>query len=124
MRAIGLATVIASKHENFSAGDQVTGLVGWTEYIVGHPALNDWNKVPLSNLSAEIILGPLGLTGLTAYFGLFELGRPVAGDAVLVSGAAGATGSGVVQLAKLAGCRVVGIAGGAEKVDRQGKVWC
>jgi len=115
MRALGIATVVESKNASFAPGDRLTGLVGWTEYVVGHPVLNGWTRVPLAALPDEVVLGPVGLTGLTAYFGLFDLGKPQPGDVVLVSGAAGATGSVVVQLAKLAGCRVVGIAGGADK---------
>jgi len=115
MRALGIATVQASKNADFAPGDRFTGLVGWSEYAVGHPVLLGWNKVP-QGVPEEIVLGPLGLTGLTAYFGLFDLGKPLAGDVVLVSGAAGATGSAVVQLAKISGCRVVAIAGGADKV--------
>ena len=72
------------------------------------------NKLP-PGAPLELAMSALGLTGLTAYFGLLEVGRPVAGETVVVSGAAGATGSAVGQIAKIKGCRAIGIAGGAEK---------
>lgn len=115
MRALGTATVVASKNPKFVPGDRFYGITGWSEYVVGHPQLYGWVKIPDASLTEEVILGPLGLTGRTAYFGFLDVGKPLPGDNVLVSGAAGATGSAVVQLAKKAGCRVVGIAGGAQK---------
>ena len=116
MRAGGMAQVIESKHAKFKAGDLINYLCGWQEYVIIEPdarTLVPATKIP-GHLDPALILA-LSLTGLTAYFGLFEIGQPRRGETVLVSGAAGATGSVVGQIAKLKGCRVIGIAGGAEK---------
>jgi NADPH-dependent curcumin reductase len=113
MRALGAGEVIASNHPGLAAGDHVTGLLGVQEFSVVHgDALMkvDPNLVPL-----PVYLGALGMPGMTAYFGLLDIGRPAEGETVVVSGAAGAVGSVVGQIAKLKGCRVVGIAGGPEK---------
>lgn len=112
MRGSGIAEVVESNNGRFAVGDLVFGTTGWTEYLVTDG--RDLTKVE-TELSPTAVLSVLGTTGVTAYCGLFKVGRPVAGDTVLVSGAAGATGSVVGQLAKIAGCRAVGIAGGAEK---------
>jgi NADPH-dependent curcumin reductase CurA len=112
MRGSGIGEVIESNGGRFAKGDLVFGTTGWTDQLVTDGA--DLTKVTTS-LSPTAVLSVLGTTGVTAYCGLFKVGRPVAGDTVLVSGAAGATGSIVGQLAKIAGCRVVGIAGGADK---------
>ena len=113
MRAGGLGRVEASKNERFQPGDIVSGLLGVQEVAtIDGKQLRTINP-DLAPLTTN--LGVIGMTGLTAYFGLLEVGAPKAGDTVLVSGAAGATGSVVGQIAKLKGCRVVGIAGGAEK---------
>lgn len=112
MRGSGIAEVVESNGGRFAVGDVVAGLTGWTEQLVSDGA--GLEKVS-PDLPPTAMLSVLGTTGMTAYCGLFKLGVPVAGDTVVVSGAAGATGSVVGQLAKLAGCRVVGIAGGAEK---------
>eukprot|EP00013_Stygamoeba_regulata_P021014 CAMPEP_0177651226 /NCGR_PEP_ID=MMETSP0447-20121125/12416_1 /TAXON_ID=0 /ORGANISM="Stygamoeba regulata, Strain BSH-02190019" /LENGTH=340 /DNA_ID=CAMNT_0019154255 /DNA_START=121 /DNA_END=1143 /DNA_ORIENTATION=- len=114
MRAGFFGVVEESQAEGFSVGDAVTGLGAWCEYLVRSPLEAGWTRLP-AGTTAEQALAACGMTTFTAYFGLMDLGRPKAGDAVLVSGAAGATGSFVVQFAKLAGCYVVGIAGGAEK---------
>ena len=112
MSATGIGEVIESNASRLPVGTKVMGSLGWQRY-----AVMDAQKLEAITSDAPLSahLGPLGGTGLTAYFGLFRVGRPVPGDTVLVSGAAGATGSIVGQLAKLAGCRVVGIAGGPEK---------
>lgn len=112
MRGSAIGEVIESRHPGFAAGDMVMGQTGWTEF-----ALSDGTGLTKIDtaLPPTAMLSVLGTTGLTAYCGLFKVGRPVAGDTVLVSGAAGATGSIVGQLARIAGCRAVGIAGGAEK---------
>lgn len=113
MRAAALGRVVASKHPDFAEGDHVTGTFGVQEYAVsdGRGVLvADPARAPL-----PAYLGVLGLTGLTAYFGLLDVGKPRAGDTVVVSGAAGAVGSVVGQIAKHLGCRVVGIAGGERK---------
>jgi NADPH-dependent curcumin reductase CurA len=114
MRGSGIAEVVASNGGRFAVGDLVFGTTGWTEYLVTDG--KELTKVE-TEISPTAVLSVLGTTGLTAYCGLFKVGKPVAGDTVLVSGAAGATGSIVGQLAKIAGCRVVGIAGGPEKCD-------
>jgi NADPH-dependent curcumin reductase CurA len=114
MRGYCSGEVIESNNAEFPVGARVAGSFGWQEYVV-----SDGTSIPLQKIADDIDLpaamGLLGVTGLTAYFGLKELGAPKQGDVVLVSGAAGATGSVVVQLAKIAGCHVVGIAGSAEK---------
>jgi NADPH-dependent curcumin reductase CurA len=112
MRGSGICEVLESRNGRFQKGDWVFGTTGWTEHLV-HTG-QDLTKVE-TDLSPTSVLSVLGTTGVTAYCGLFKVGKPVAGDTVLVSGAAGATGSIVGQLAKIAGCRAVGIAGGPEK---------
>lgn len=112
MRGSGIAEVVESNNGRFAVGDMVFGTTGWTEYMVTDGA--ELTKVE-TELPPTAVLSVLGITGVTAYCGLFKVGKPVAGDTVLVSGAAGATGSIVGQLAKIAGCRVVGIAGGPDK---------
>jgi NADPH-dependent curcumin reductase CurA len=115
MRASGIAQVIESRHRKYRPGDLVYCFCGWQEYAVLDPArsLVPLTKVP-GFLDPALTLA-LSLTGLTAYFGLLKIGRPKAGDTVLVSGAAGATGSVAAQIARIKGCRVIGIAGGQEK---------
>ena len=108
--APGLAEVIESKNNNFAPGDLVMGLMSWSEYITGA----DFRKID-KDIPPELILGPLGGTGMTAYVGLTKIGEPKAGDTVLVSGAAGATGSVAAQIARNLGCKTIGIAGGEEK---------
>ncbi|MCZ0737560.1 NADP-dependent oxidoreductase [Phreatobacter sp. AB_2022a] len=114
MRAFASGEVIASRHRDFAPGDKVTGLFGWQDYAVVTPAAVT-RKVTETDLPLSLSLGVLGLNGVTAYFGLTEVGEPRAGDTVVVSTAAGAVGSAVGQIAKIAGCRTVGIAGGAAK---------
>lgn len=114
MRAGVVGEVVASQHERWSPGDVVAGELAWADYsVVPGRALSavDTTHAPISTA-----LGVLGMPGRTAYHGLIDVGRPVPGDTVVVSGAAGAVGSVVVQLARRAGARrVVGIAGSAEK---------
>ena len=112
MRGSAISEVIESKNSKFAAGDVVMGSTGWSEYN-----LSDGSELVKTetSLSPTTLLSVMGTTGVTAYCGLFKIGKPVAGDTVVVSGAAGATGSIVGQLAKIAGCRTVGIAGGPEK---------
>jgi NADPH-dependent curcumin reductase CurA len=113
MRAGGVGEVVASNHPSLSTGDQVTGLTGAQEYAtVPGDALT---KIDTDLAPAPVWLNTLGMPGMTAYFGLLDVGRPEPGQTVLVSGAAGAVGGAVGQIAKLRGCRAVGIAGGAEK---------
>ena len=116
MRAGSVSQVIESKHQDFMVGELVQTTGCWQDYAVVAPGKGPTgiNKLP-PGVSPEMMLSILGITGMTAYFGLLEHGQPKAGETVLVSGAAGATGSVVGQIAKLMGCRVVGIAGGPEK---------
>lgn len=113
MRAGAAGKVIASNHPQFAAGDYVTGALGVQEY-----ALSDGKglvKVDPKVAPLPVFLGALGMPGMTAYFGLLDIGRPQEGETVVVSGAAGAVGSVVGQIAKIKGCRAIGIAGGADK---------
>lgn len=118
MRAFAAGEVVESRHPNFQVGEHVQGLLGWQDYAQIDPAQVPFLLRIPEGVPLETGLGLLGLTGLTAYFGLTEVGRAQAGETVLVSGAAGATGQVVGQIAKLLGCRVVGIAGGPEKCRR------
>jgi NADPH-dependent curcumin reductase CurA len=113
MRALGVGRVVASNNAGFAVGDHVTGLLGAQEYAVTDG--NGLFKVDPRLAPLPVYLGTLGMPGLTGYFGLLEVGKPNAGDTVVVSGAAGAVGSVVGQVAKIKGARVVGIAGGADK---------
>ena len=114
MRGLGLGRVVASHAEGFAPGDLVTGLLGWQDYYTGVPA-GLQVLPPGLKLPPEVLLGACGMTGVTAYFGLREVGQAKAGETVVVSAAAGAVGSVAGQIAKIMGCRAVGIAGGAEK---------
>ena len=111
MRSFAAGEVIASKHPGFAVGDKVMGMLGWQEYALAEPGAIT-RKVLENDLPLSLSLGLLGLNGVTAYFGLLEVGRPRPGDTVVVSTAAGAVGSAVGQIAKIAGCRTVGITGG------------
>jgi NADPH-dependent curcumin reductase CurA len=116
MRGRGVGQIVASRNPNFKEGEIVQGKMGWQEYAVsdGSPYWMMY-KVNQRIVPVSTALGILGVTGYTAYFGLFDIGQPKSTDVVLVSGAAGGVGSSVAQLAKTAGCRVVGIAGSDEK---------
>jgi NADPH-dependent curcumin reductase CurA len=116
MRAGTVGQVVLSNHADYSEGDLVQTMGGWQDYAVITPGEGAMGvtKIP-EGVTPEMMLSVIGLTGITAYFGLLELGQPKAGETVLVSGAAGATGSVASQIAKIKGCRVVGIAGGPEK---------
>lgn len=115
MRSFASGEVIASQHPAYRPGDKVTGLFGWQEVAVV-PASAVGRKVTETDLPLSTSLGVLGLNGVTAYFGLLDVGCPKPGDTVVVSTAAGSVGSAVGQIARLMGCRTVGIAGGAAKV--------
>ena len=115
MRASGVGQVVQSSNPNLPEGCLVQGLLNWQEYSLGDPAaLIAPTRLP-DGTPPDLALSIFGSTSLTAYFGLLDVGQPKAGETVLVSGAAGATGSVVAQIARLKGCRVIGIAGGAEK---------
>lgn len=115
MRGGGLGVITESRHEGLAPGDLVnTGLAGWSVYnTLPGSGLTKLPRLPGVPLTAY--LGPLGATGMTAYFGLMDIARPRPGETLVVSAAAGAVGSMVGQIGKIQGCRVVGIAGGAEK---------
>jgi len=119
MRAGGIGKVVASKSPKFAVGDVVSGGLGVQDYWVG--AANDKTaalyKVDPKAAPLPKYLNALGMPGMTAYFGLLDVGMPKAGETVVVSGAAGAVGQTVGQVAKHKGCRVVGIAGGKDKCD-------
>jgi NADPH-dependent curcumin reductase CurA len=114
MRSFAAGEVVASRHADYAAGDRVMGMLGWQEYAVSDGSTIT-RKVREQDLPLSASLGILGLNGVTAYFALLEVGQPRAGDTVVVSTAAGAVGAAVGQIAKLAGCRTVGIAGGPTK---------
>src|ERR1700681_1463050 len=117
MRAGGLAEVTESRHAQFKKGDKIVGLTGLQEYVV----LEAQSKMPFQKVpsipfvSDTVFLGVLGMTGVTAYFGMTLFRSPQKGETLVVSAAAGATGSIAGQIGKIHGCRVVGIAGGPEK---------
>lgn len=114
MRSPAVGRVEESRHPEFRPGEFVSGMFGWQDYAVVGPAAVQ-RKVPQDRLPISTSLGVLGLNGLTAYFALLEVGQPRAGETVVVSTAAGAVGSCAGQIAKIKGCRTVGITGGAEK---------
>lgn len=109
-----IGRVVASRHPDFHEGDIVTGRLGWQDYSISNG--EGVHKVSPAAAPVTTALGILGMPGLTAYFGLLEIGQPKPGETVVVSGAAGAVGTVVGQIAKLKGCRVVGIAGSEEKI--------
>ncbi len=116
MRAGSVAQVVESRHPDFAKGDLVQTTGGWQDFVVTNPSggLTGVSKLP-PGVPPHLALSVLGVTGLTAYWGLLDLGQPRAGETVLISGAAGATGSVAGQIARIKGCKVVGIAGGPEK---------
>lgn len=115
MRAAGMGQVVESKNPNYTVGQTVQGLLGWQEYAV----VSDTSMVNPVDVAEGVppsaYLGALGMTGLTAWVGIRDIGKPQPGETVVVSAAAGAVGSVAGQLAKAAGARVVGIAGGPQK---------
>jgi NADPH-dependent curcumin reductase CurA len=116
MRAAAIGRVIKNNNNpKFDIGDCVTSWGGVQQYSVSNG--DSWYKVDEKIASMPMYLGALGMPGMTAYFGILEVGKVKEGDIVLVSGAAGAVGSIVGQIAKLKGCTVIGIAGGKEKCD-------
>lgn len=111
IRSGGLGEVIESNNDAYPVGSTLFGMTGWQQYAV----MGAGSNVIPDGIDPTAALSVFGITGLTAYYGLLDVGRPVAGETVLVSGAAGATGSVVGQIARIKGCRVVGIAGSDEK---------
>ena len=117
IRSGGIGKVIDSNNPEYKTGDLTFGLIGWQTHCLTKPNVDDRFRVVPDLLPIPTMLNVMGSTGITAYYGLIELGKPKPEEIVLVSGAAGATGSVVVQIAKLKGCNVIGIAGGKEKCD-------
>ncbi len=112
----GVGQVVRSRHPDFHPGDLVHGKLGWQEYALSDGAEDKLMfKVHAADLPPSTALGVLGITGFSAYVGLFDIGQPKHGETVLISGAAGGVGSVAGQLARIAGCRTIGIAGSAEK---------
>ena len=112
MRGSGMGEVIASGAPGFAAGDKVSGMLRWQDYALLPP--KELLKLEDDGLSTAH-LGVLGTTGMTAFFGLKKIGKPFPGDTLVITGAAGATGSVVGQIGKIAGCKVIGVAGGEAK---------
>jgi NADPH-dependent curcumin reductase CurA len=120
MRAGGIGRVIASKNPEFAVGDTVYGMLGVQEYTLipqDQIKRNGLVKIDLRVGTINQWLNVLGMPGMTGYFGLMDVGQPKPGETVVISGAAGAVGQTVGQLAKIKGCRVVGIAGGLQRFD-------
>lgn len=116
VNGMSLGQIVESHHPDWPVGDYVRVFATWSDhFVIGPDALGLERVTPAANVPLRSYMGALGPVGLTAWVGLFAVGEAKAGETVLVSAAAGATGSTVVQLAKAAGCRVVGIAGGAHK---------
>jgi NADPH-dependent curcumin reductase CurA len=115
MRAGGLGEVVASNSPDYRVGQLVQGRTGWQDYVVASASAPLTAMPEIPGVSPSYFLGALGMTGLTAYVGMLEIGRPKPGETVVVSAAAGAVGSVAGQLAKIHGARVVGIAGGPQK---------
>jgi NADPH-dependent curcumin reductase CurA len=117
VRSIGAGRVVKSRHPDFAPGDVVNGMLGWQDYarLPGSGPGAPHKVVP--GVPLPMAMSALGTTGITAYFGLLDVGRPNAGETVVVSGAAGATGSAVGQIARIKGCRAIGIAGGKDKCE-------
>jgi NADPH-dependent curcumin reductase len=117
MRGLGIGRVVTSNSERWRVGDTVSGLLGWQDYTLARES-DVFSPTSLPNdppVPLPTMLGACGVTGLTAYFGLLELGQPKAQETVVISAAGGAVGSIAGQIAKIKGCRAVGIAGGPEK---------
>ena len=115
MRAGAVGQIIESNNPDFNVGDKVQGTFGWQEYAISDgKGIMNATTIP-DGVSLTAPLSVFGITGLTAYFGLLEVGQVKEGNTVLVSGAAGSTGSIAAQIAKIKGCRVIGVAGGTEK---------
>jgi NADPH-dependent curcumin reductase len=117
IRSFAAGRVEQSRSPDYAVGDLVSGVFGWQDYaVVRASGRSRPTKLP-KGVPVPLTLSALGMTGLTAYFGLLDVGKPVAGETVVVSGAAGATGSVVGQIARIKGCRAIGIAGGKDKCD-------
>jgi NADPH-dependent curcumin reductase len=115
MRALGAGRVVASRNPGFAIGDHVTGVFGVQEFAVSNG--QSVMKADIRSAPLPLYLSALGMPGLTAYFGLLDIGQPKPGETVVISGAAGAVGAVAGQIARINGCRVIGIAGGPDKCD-------
>jgi NADPH-dependent curcumin reductase CurA len=115
VRGGGIAEVVQSNTDRYKPGEMLFGLTGWQDYVIAAESEGAYQSIP-AGVPPTVALGLFGVTGMTAYFGLIDVGRVKEGDVVVVSGAAGATGSTVGQIARIKGAgNVIGIAGGAEK---------
>jgi NADPH-dependent curcumin reductase CurA len=115
MRGGGVGVVIESHNPQYAVGDIVFGMIGWQDYFLGTASDSMPMMVLPKGVALTAAISVLGITGMTAYFGLLDIGQPKEGETVVISGAAGATGSVAGQIAKIKGCRVVGFAGTADK---------
>ena len=116
MRAFAVGEIIASENPDYAVGELVAGVFGWQRFAISDGS-NIMRRVARDDLSPTLALGVLGLNGITAYFGLLDVCNPQSGETVIVSTSAGAVGSCVGQIAKIQGCKAVGITGGPEKVE-------
>jgi NADPH-dependent curcumin reductase CurA len=117
IRSGGIAEVVESNSERYSPGDLLFGMTGWQDYVIADEGQGAYQRVP-EGVSPLTALGVLGVTGMTAYFGMLDVGALKEGDVVVVSGAAGATGSTAGQIARIKGAaKVIGVAGGPEKCE-------
>jgi len=114
MRGLGMGVVTRTRNPAFKEGDIVQGMTGWQSHVITDG--RGFSQVPASSgLPLSVYMGPLGMTGITAYFGLLDIGKPEKGETLLVTGAAGAVGSIACQIGKIKGLNVVGLAGSDEK---------
>lgn len=114
MRGLGMGVVVKSRNPAFQEGDIVQGMTGWQSHLITDG--RGFSQVPAnSGLPLSVYMGPLGMTGITAYFGLLDIGKPESGETLVVTGAAGAVGSIVCQIGKIKGLNVVGLAGTDDK---------
>jgi NADPH-dependent curcumin reductase len=115
MRCVGIGQIIQSHHPHYQVGDLIQGFTGWQDYFLIDDRDSSFTSLPKDSLSLTSMLSVMGITGMTAYFGLLDIGRPQPGETVVISAASGAVGSIVGQIAKLKGCRAIGITGSMEK---------